>query len=159
MLTTIASFLIPRGVPMRWAKPLIYVVLAVLLIAAALLAKHLYDNHVIEQHEAERAAIVERSARQASEGATAKSDTAREQEALRQAEIAKDAHNAKQSPESNNPAGPVSSAVLERLRRSEEHTSELQSLMRISYAVFCLKKKTQNSRKNSIYYITSNNSL
>src|SRR3546814_6745445 len=30
-------------------------------------------------------------------------------------------------------------------RRSEEHTSELQSLMRISYAVFCLKKKTQIS--------------
>src|SRR3546814_15128359 len=29
--------------------------------------------------------------------------------------------------------------------RSEEHTSELQSLMRISYAVFCLKKKTQKS--------------
>src|SRR3546814_10715979 len=29
-----------------------------------------------------------------------------------------------------------------RRRRSEEHTSELQSLMRISYAVFCLKKKT-----------------
>src|SRR3546814_3456408 len=29
--------------------------------------------------------------------------------------------------------------------RSEEHTSELQSLMRISYAVFCLKKKTQTS--------------
>src|SRR3546814_2427044 len=33
--------------------------------------------------------------------------------------------------------------------RSEEHTSELQSLMRISYAVFCLKKKkTQDLRKN-----------
>src|SRR3546814_1841469 len=31
-----------------------------------------------------------------------------------------------------------------RLSRSEEHTSELQSLMRISYAVFCLKKKTQS---------------
>src|SRR3546814_1636384 len=30
-------------------------------------------------------------------------------------------------------------------KRSEEHTSELQSLMRISYAVFCLKKKKQNS--------------
>src|SRR3546814_1076117 len=30
--------------------------------------------------------------------------------------------------------------------RSEEHTSELQSLMRISYAVFCLKKKNTNSR-------------
>src|SRR3546814_3557623 len=31
--------------------------------------------------------------------------------------------------------------------RSEEHTSELQSLMRISYAVFCLKKKTQHKNK------------
>src|SRR3546814_8162481 len=31
--------------------------------------------------------------------------------------------------------------------RSEEHTSELQSLMRISYAVFCLKKKKTQSRK------------
>src|SRR3546814_1244163 len=35
--------------------------------------------------------------------------------------------------------------------RSEEHTSELQSLLRISYAVFCLKKKTQkNKSKNKI---------
>src|SRR3546814_1653212 len=32
-------------------------------------------------------------------------------------------------------------------RRSEEHTSELQSLMRISYAVFCLKKKTSTNYK------------
>src|SRR3546814_2523356 len=32
-------------------------------------------------------------------------------------------------------------------RRSEEHTSELQSLMRISYAVFCLKKKNNNMMK------------
>src|SRR3546814_8349152 len=31
-------------------------------------------------------------------------------------------------------------------KRSEEHTSELPSLMRISYAVFCLKKKTQHTR-------------
>src|SRR3546814_8451432 len=31
--------------------------------------------------------------------------------------------------------------------RSEEHTSELQSLMRISYAVFCLKKKKDNTSK------------
>src|SRR3546814_3746417 len=46
--------------------------------------------------------------------------------------------------------------------RSEEHTSELQSLMRISYAVFCLKKKRK--RKNSqlllrIYHLTSLNRL
>src|SRR3546814_3977862 len=33
--------------------------------------------------------------------------------------------------------------------RSEEHTSELQSLMRISYAVFCLKKKKQKPRANT----------
>src|SRR3546814_1145088 len=32
--------------------------------------------------------------------------------------------------------------------RSEEHTSELQSLMRISYADFCLKKKTRNTTQN-----------
>src|SRR3546814_2863803 len=39
--------------------------------------------------------------------------------------------------------GDVHLAVLE--RRSEEHTSELQSLMRIQYAVFCLKKKKKKS--------------
>src|SRR3546814_8102944 len=36
--------------------------------------------------------------------------------------------------------------ALKKEARSEEHTSELQSLMRISYAVFCLKKKTNNKR-------------
>src|SRR3546814_3890464 len=33
------------------------------------------------------------------------------------------------------------------IRRSEEHTSELQSLMRISYAVFCLKKKNKHEKQ------------
>src|SRR3546814_2689003 len=42
--------------------------------------------------------------------------------------------------EGSTDAGPTS--VAGRKARSEEHTSELQSLMRISYAVFCLKKKT-----------------
>src|SRR3546814_3387027 len=37
----------------------------------------------------------------------------------------------------------TNSDVMTNLERSEEHTSELQSLMRISYAVFCLKKKTK----------------
>src|SRR3546814_7015718 len=37
-------------------------------------------------------------------------------------------------------------------RRSEEHTSELQSLMRISYAVFCLKKKNNNDNKPTYKY-------
>src|SRR3546814_9180135 len=40
----------------------------------------------------------------------------------------------------------VASGECFRLKRSEEHTSELQSLMRISYAVFCLKKKTNKRR-------------
>src|SRR3546814_6681521 len=44
--------------------------------------------------------------------------------------------------------------------RSEEHTSELQSLMRISYAVFCLKKKIHlyqnNYRNNKRYYTIYN---
>src|SRR3546814_3544631 len=37
--------------------------------------------------------------------------------------------------------GPTQSVQRRIARRSEEHTSELQSLMRVSYAVFCLKKK------------------
>src|SRR3546814_9925723 len=40
--------------------------------------------------------------------------------------------------------------VLERQRRSEEHTSELQSLMRISYAVFCLKKTKTNNTSHKL---------
>src|SRR3546814_995555 len=39
---------------------------------------------------------------------------------------------------------------LHRHDRSEEHTSELQSLMRISYAVFCLKKKNNSTEQTSI---------
>src|SRR3546814_10812352 len=42
--------------------------------------------------------------------------------------------------------------ILIRARlRSEEHTSELQSLMRISYAVFCLKKKNNHKNSRTIY--------
>src|SRR3546814_2820625 len=37
--------------------------------------------------------------------------------------------------------------------RSEEHTSELQSLMRISYAVFCLKKKTNESQEHRVRHV------
>src|SRR3546814_7434641 len=43
------------------------------------------------------------------------------------------------------------------LERSEEHTSELQSLMRISYAVFCLKKK-KNTERPQIYTNEAKNS-
>src|SRR3546814_3897603 len=44
--------------------------------------------------------------------------------------------------------------ALERELRSEEHTSELQSLMRISYAVFCLKKKTKENNINKAQKVT-----
>src|SRR3546814_10217033 len=44
-------------------------------------------------------------------------------------------------------------AGLHGARRSEEHTSELQSLMRISYAVFCLKKKKKTKYKKITTYI------
>src|SRR3546814_10185491 len=52
----------------------------------------------------------------------------------------------------------VDEASQSTLSRSEEHTSELQSLMRISYAVFCLKKKntTQNSNQNTHSQIIKN---
>src|SRR3546814_6281930 len=41
--------------------------------------------------------------------------------------------------------------------RSEEHTSELQSLMRISYAVFCLKKKKNKHTRNNNDHKTNHN--
>src|SRR3546814_5208120 len=41
------------------------------------------------------------------------------------------------------------------VHRSEEHTSELQSLMRISYAVFCLKKKNKYTHIYSIIHVTT----
>src|SRR3546814_10385276 len=45
------------------------------------------------------------------------------------------------------------------LGRSEEHTSELQSLMRISYAVFCLKKKKHNTIQNHVEHSITNITL
>src|SRR3546814_4156625 len=51
------------------------------------------------------------------------------------------------------PAARADGAARARRRRSEEHTSELQSLMRISYAVFCLKKK--KAIKIVIYILTT----
>src|SRR3546814_3438511 len=55
------------------------------------------------------------------------------------------------SPRNNHADGAIWPGSISRSRpcecRSEEHTSELQSLMRISYAVFCLKKKKKIERK------------
>src|SRR3546814_3380091 len=46
------------------------------------------------------------------------------------------------------PAAPTARVRSVAAPRSEEHTSELQSLMRISYAVFCLKKKTPTNQES-----------
>src|SRR3546814_9916740 len=45
--------------------------------------------------------------------------------------------------------------AAQRWTRSEEHTSELQSLMRISYAVFCLKKKNTREHQYELMYLTT----
>src|SRR3546814_3495239 len=52
---------------------------------------------------------------------------------------------------------PLAAAVASTVSgsRSEEHTSELQSLMRISYAVFCLKKKTKQPTQTTDLMITT----
>src|SRR3546814_9764721 len=47
----------------------------------------------------------------------------------------------------DHPPGGDAECPIPTSHRSEEHTSELQSLMRISYAVFCLKKKIQTYKK------------
>src|SRR3546814_2052557 len=51
---------------------------------------------------------------------------------------------------------PPSYGRMDKHRRSEEHTSELQSLMRISYAVFCLKKKNNSTLEWHYDYHRSN---
>src|SRR3546814_6623915 len=55
----------------------------------------------------------------------------------------------------------LGSVVSSGIKRSDEHTSELQSLMRISYAVFCLKKKKHTTSTKSTHSnkITSSNTL
>src|SRR3546814_3435733 len=56
------------------------------------------------------------------------------------------------------PLGMVRAHGLMMEPRSEEHTSELQSLMRISYAVFCLKKKKKETKINHNHSLTNNKS-
>src|SRR3546814_7410094 len=70
----------------------------------------------------------------------------RQLERLGVAEVADDDRHLMQLGALGRPPAPLTGDNLElvrpvRVARSEEHTSELQSLMRISYAVFCLKKK------------------
>src|SRR3546814_4991699 len=60
------------------------------------------------------------------------------------------------SPFSNASTETFSPGRRNMVERSEEHTSELQSLMRISYAVFCLKKKNNTNTTENISTYDSN---
>src|SRR3546814_7497038 len=64
------------------------------------------------------------------------------------------ARSSEASPSFPEPRGSRTSATSR--SRSEEHTSELQSLMRISYAVFCLKKNKPTTNKNNNFQDTNN---
>src|SRR3546814_3649553 len=55
------------------------------------------------------------------------------------------------------PARGIPQGSVDDRSRSEEHTSELQSLMRISYAVFCLKKKITNNNNSNLQYNQQDN--
>src|SRR3546814_6477485 len=74
-------------------------------------------------------------------------------EAGQEGKSADDQHDADQQPRPQRPGGREAARRFGRMffrrqpARSEEHTSELQSLMRISYAVFCLKKKKKHNKK------------
>src|SRR3546814_9147017 len=61
--------------------------------------------------------------------------------AIRDWEDASARYSASNSRAAASTGSPVAESVSSPATRSEEHTSELQSIMRISYAVFCLKKK------------------
>src|SRR3546814_2549200 len=63
--------------------------------------------------------------------------------------IATAASEAVPTPASTSTGTPAPSTISRIVIRSEEHTSELQSLMRISYAVFCLKKKKKSTTSNT----------
>src|SRR3546814_10236052 len=66
-------------------------------------------------------------------------------------------HDRRHQPDPDRRAMPADRDLQPR-GRSEEHTSELQSLMRLSYAVFCLKKKTQSITKTVTKRKTTNKS-
>src|SRR3546814_7560182 len=61
-------------------------------------------------------------------------------------DVADPFHNLPTRSSAASSAPTVTKEIVQSARRSEEHTSELQSLMRISYAVFCLKKKKKTKK-------------
>ena len=122
-MTSIIAFLITRGVPARFARPLIYIVGALLLIAVLAVGKCTYDQSVIEQHEAETRARVAEQARTASENATAKGDIAKDAFDRSQAAISKGINDAANDPASQNVVGPASRAYYERLRACQADSS------------------------------------
>src|SRR3546814_7096622 len=105
-----------------------------------------------------REAIVSRGADDRSKGAKGVLRQGGHQHGERRAVVVLDAAAHDPEPDGADPGGDAAALAQEgddaaevagqRAGRSEEHTSELQSLMRISYAVFCLKKKKHNKSNN-----------
>src|SRR3546814_7052648 len=91
--------------------------------------------------EARRREDLERNRNQDEERRRAEENRRAEEQARTAGETEAEPQEAAAAPEAN---------VVE-TPRSEEHTSELQSLMRISYAVFCLKKKKNHNITNNNY--------
>src|SRR3546814_3975693 len=77
-------------------------------------------------------------------------NVARQQSRVRLFEVGKVFGSREPGAGSREAGAPVETLRVAGAVRSEEHTSELQSLMRISYAVFCLKKKKSNSIKSCL---------
>src|SRR3546814_9727217 len=65
-------------------------------------------------------------------------------------------HSLPARPTASRPRSTCRSTRCSGVLRSEEHTSELQSLMRISYAVFCLKKKKKHKYTDTNYHEQNN---
>src|SRR3546814_1770337 len=98
-----------------------------------------------------REAIVSRGADDRSKGAKGVLRQGGHQHGERRAVVVLDAAAHDPEPDGADPGGDAAALAQEgddaaEVARSEEHTSELQSLMRISYSVFCLKKKKQQTR-------------
>src|SRR3546814_3385497 len=70
-------------------------------------------------------------------------------------QLADNIHAAEEDNDYQRPCACTRCREQHRSKRSEEHTSELQPLMRISYAVLCLKKKTPTNHSNIFYRLLS----
>src|SRR3546814_3369701 len=118
-----------------------------------------------ERQAAERAKLQDYVARNSARASTAKQAQSRAKALAKMQPIAAALEDPSLSfafpdpPELRPPLITLDMAAVGYDERSEEHTSELQSLMRISYAVFCLKKKIKSDKHNNTNTETERNPI